>query len=195
MRLVLLGPPGSGKGTQSARLNTELGICHLSSGDLLRDAVKRETELGKQAKGYMDAGRLVPDELVLAMMRERLSADDCRPGFLLDGFPRTLAQAHALAEMLDENGWPLDHAISLDVAESEILSRIQGRREQEARSDDDEATARQRLAVYEEQTKPLLEFYREAGLLTEIDGVGTPAEIYARISAVVGAGKGHEVDG
>ena len=195
MRLILLGPPGSGKGTQSVRLKEKLGISHISSGDLLRDAVKRETDLGKQAKEFMEAGKLVPDELVLGMMRERLEADDCSSGFLLDGFPRTVAQARALGRMLEEDRIPLDHVVSLDVDDEEILSRIRGRREAEGRSDDNEETARERLAVYESETKPLLDFYRETGLLQEVDGIGTPDEIFARIVACLSATGGGGVDG
>ncbi len=195
MRLILLGPPGSGKGTQSVRLKEKLGISHISSGDLLRDAVKRETELGKQAKEFMEAGKLVQDELVLGMMRERLEADDCGSGFLLDGFPRTVAQARALGRMLEEDRIPLDHVMSLDVDDEEILSRIRGRREAEGRSDDNEETARERLAVYESETKPLLDFYREAGLLQEVDGIGTPDDIFDRIVACISATGGGEVDG
>jgi len=195
VRLILLGPPGSGKGTQSVRLKEKLGISHISSGDLLRDAVKRETELGKQAKEFMEAGKLVPDELVLGMMRERLEADDCRSGFLLDGFPRTVAQARALGRMLEEDRIPLDHVVSLDVDDEEILSRIRGRREAEGRSDDNEETARERLAVYESETKPLLDFYREAGLLQEVGGIGAPDDIFDRIVACVSATGGGEVDG
>jgi len=185
VRLILLGPPGSGKGTQSIRLQNRLGILHLSSGDLLRDAVKRETVLGKQAREFMESGRLVPDELVLGMMRERLSADDCRGGFMLDGFPRTPAQARALTEMLVESGLPLDCVLSLDVGEEEILARISGRLTEEGRSDDGAETVKERLAVYEAQTKPLLKFYRDLGLLEEVDGVGTPDEIYGRILRIV----------
>ncbi|MEE8311507.1 MAG: adenylate kinase [Candidatus Binatia bacterium] len=200
MRLVLLGPPGSGKGTQSVRLKEKLGISHVSSGELLRDAVKRRTALGKKAQEFMNSGRLVSDDLVLDMMRERLAEDDCEGGFLLDGFPRTLAQARALSGMLAENGWPLDRVVLLDVNEAEILQRIRGRREAEHRSDDDEVTARGRLDVYEKETKPLLGFYRDAGLLLEIDGIGAPEEIFERIlvgvaGPVENGSKGYEVDG
>jgi adenylate kinase len=200
VRLVLLGPPGSGKGTQSVRLKEKLGISHVSSGELLRDAVKRRTALGKKAQEFMNSGRLVSDDLVLDMMRERLADDDCEGGFLLDGFPRTPAQARALSAMLAENGWPLDRVVLLDVNDAEILERIRGRREAEGRSDDDEATARGRLEVYEKETKPLLEFYRDAKLLIEIDGVGAPEEIFERIlvgvaGPVENGDEGHEVDG
>jgi len=186
VRLILLGPPGSGKGTQSVTLGARLSIPHISSGDLLRDAVKGQTPLGRRAQEFMESGRLVPDALVLEMMQERLAKPDCGGGFLLDGFPRTLAQAEALDELLVTNGWPLDHVVSLDVDDEEILARIRGRREQEGRADDDEATARERLAVYERQTKPLLAYYRGKRLLREVDGVGGRDEIFDRILASVG---------
>ena len=186
MRLILLGPPGSGKGTQSVRLKEKLGISHISSGDLLRDAVKRETELGKQAKEFMEAGKLVPDELVLGMMRERLEADDCRGGFLLDGFPRTVAQARALSKMLEEDRIPLDHVVSLDVDDEEILSRIRGRREAEGRSDDNEETIRNRMRVYREATEPLVAYYRERSVLREVDGQGDVREVEKRIEEALG---------
>jgi adenylate kinase len=186
MRLILLGPPGSGKGTQSALLRGKLGVAHLSSGDLLREAVRNETSLGRQARKFMDDGKLVPDELVLGMMRERMMRADCEAGFLLDGFPRTEPQARALDALLTENGWPLDHVISLRVSDEEILKRIRGRAEQEGRSDDSEETVRTRLEVYKRDTAPLLSFYRQARLLREIEGIGTPDEICRRILARVG---------
>jgi len=168
-------------------LHERLGVPHISSGDLLRDAVARQTELGMKAKQYMDAGRLVPDELVLDMMRERLAAADCGGGFLLDGFPRNVAQAQALTTMLADDGWSLDHVVSLAVDDDEIIQRLQGRREQEGRSDDDEDTVRARLSVYTDETSPLLSFYRSASVLREVEGVGTPEEIFGRILTVVGA--------
>ncbi len=188
VRLILLGPPGSGKGTQSALLRKELGIAHLSSGDLLREGVRNGTDLGRKARQFMDEGKLVPDELVLGMMRERLARSDCAAGFLLDGFPRTAAQARALAALLVDNGWPLNHVVLLRVADEEILRRIRGRAEQERRSDDGEETARTRLAVYSRDTAPLLAFYRQAGLLVEVDGMGAPEEICRRILDHVGGG-------
>lgn len=187
MRLALLGPPGSGKGTQGIVLKDTLSIPHISSGDLLRDAVKNETALGLEAKAFMDAGKLVPDDLVLGMMGERLQQDDCRTGFLLDGFPRTVAQGEALQAMLAEVGAPLDHVVSLAVDEEEIVERIRGRRAEESRDDDNEETVRQRLGVYRSQTAPLLDFYRGLSILCEIDGIGTPEQISSRIMAGIGA--------
>lgn len=186
MRIALLGPPGSGKGTQGIVLRETFGIPHVSSGDLLRAAVRNGTELGRKAKSYMDAGELVPDDLVLAMMRERLIADDCKNGFLLDGFPRTRAQAEALGSLLAKAGSPLEHVVSLAVGTEEIVARLRGRNEQEHRSDDDEATVRHRMDVYQEQTAPLLEYYRAQGVLREVNGVGAPDEISRRIRSAVG---------
>ena len=186
MRIALLGPPGSGKGTQGVVLRETYGIPHVSSGDLLRAAVREGTELGRKAKAYMDAGALVPDDLVLAMMKERLAKADCHRGFLLDGFPRTRAQAEALTKMLAEAGTPLDRVVSLSVAEGEIVARLRGRREQEGRSDDSDATVLQRMRVYTAETAPLLDYYRARGVLCEIDGVGRPEEISHRIRNALG---------
>jgi adenylate kinase len=214
MRLALLGPPGSGKGTQGARLRETYGIPHISSGDLLRDAVSEKTDLGRQAEVFMNGGRLVPDELVLGMMKERFEKADSASGFLLDGFPRTVAQAEVLAEMLDAKQAPLNRVIALVVDRDEIVARLGGRRSCPqchklyhvtfdpprrtencddcnailvSREDDREVTVRERLAVYAEQTEPLLDFYRNLGLLVEIDGVGAPADIYSQIAAELGA--------
>jgi adenylate kinase len=183
--MALLGPPGSGKGTQGAVLRECYRIPHVSSGDLLRAAVRDGTDLGRRAKAFMDAGKLVPDDLVLAMMRERLLQPDCRNGFLLDGFPRTRAQAQALTEMLAAANCPLQHVVSLAVSADEIASRLRGRREQEGRSDDTDDTVRQRMDVYADQTEPLLKYYRDHGVLREVDGQGPPDEISRRIRAVV----------
>jgi adenylate kinase len=185
MRIALLGPPGSGKGTQGVVLRETYKIPHVSSGDLLRAAVRDGTELGRRAKAFMDSGALVPDELVLEMMKERLAKDDCREGFLLDGFPRTRAQAEALTKMLAEAETPLDHVVSLSVSEDEILARLRGRREQEGRSDDGDETVRERMRVYTAETAPLLDYYRSHGVLREIDGIGKPEEISARIRTAV----------
>jgi adenylate kinase len=189
MRIALLGPPGSGKGTQGVVLRETYAIPHISSGDLLRAAVRDGTELGRKAKTFMDSGALVPDELVLAMMKERLAKDDCRDGFLLDGFPRTRAQAQALTKMLAEVGTPLDHVVSLTVSEGEIVARLRGRREQEGRSDDNDETVVQRMRVYTAETSPLLDYYRAHGVLREVDGVGKPEEISSRIRTAVGNGR------
>lgn len=187
MRIALLGPPGSGKGTQGVVLRETYGIPHVSSGELLRAAVREGTDLGRKAKAFMDAGELVPDDLVLAMMKERLAKDDCRRGFLLDGFPRTRAQAEALTTMLSEAATPLDHVVSLSVAEGEIVARLRGRREQEGRADDSDETVIARMRVYTAETAPLLDYYRSRGLLREIDGVGKPEEISGRIRLAVGS--------
>lgn len=185
MRIALLGPPGSGKGTQGVMLRDTYEIPHISSGDLLRAAVRDDTELGREAKSYMDSGALVPDALVLAMMAERLEEDDCASGFLLDGFPRTTAQAEVLRTMLEDLGAPLEHVVSLTVDEEEIVARIRGRRAEESRGDDDDETVRKRLAVYREETAPLLDYYREAGLLHEVDGIGTPDEVAGRVARAI----------
>ena len=187
MRIALLGPPGSGKGTQGVVLRETYGIPHVSSGDLLRAAVRDGTELGRRAKAFMDAGKLVPDDVVLAMMKERLAQADCRNGFLLDGFPRTSAQAEALTKMLADAETPLDHVVSLSVAEGEIVARLRGRREQEGRSDDSDETVRERLRVYAAETAPLLEYFRARRVLREIDGVGKPDVISDRIRAALGS--------
>ena len=175
MRLALLGPPGSGKGTQGIELKDSLGIPHISSGDLLRSAVKQRTALGVEAETFMDAGMLVPDDLVLGMMGERLQQDDCRNGFLLDGFPRTVNQGEALQAMLAEVDAPLDHVISLTVDEEQLVERLRGRRETEARDDDKETTVRRRLSIYREQTEPLLDYYRKLKLLRDIDATSMSA--------------------
>jgi len=189
MRLALLGPPGSGKGTQGAVLREHFKIPHVSSGDLLRTAVRDGTELGRKAKAYMDAGELVPDALVLAMMKERLGKPDCRSGFLLDGFPRTLAQAESLTRMLADDRTSLEHVISLGVTEKEIIARLRDRRAQEHRSDDDDGTVKQRLRVYFAETAPLLEYYRKQGLLREVQGIGKPDAISVAIRATLGNGR------
>lgn len=180
MRAVLLGPPGAGKGTQADLIRERLGVPHISTGDLLRSAVARQTELGMQAKEYMDQGKLVPDELVIGLIRERLQGDAAE-GFLLDGFPRNITQGETLSALLQENGVALDHVISLTVPGEELVKRMLGR----GRSDDNEETIRARLGVYEGETAPLCDYYRARGVLREIDGLGTPDEISARILAQV----------
>lgn len=207
MRLVLVGAPGSGKGTQSDTLRQVLQVPHISSGDLLRQAVSEETELGVEAKGFMDAGQLVPDELVLGMIRERISMSDCEDGFLLDGFPRTLEQARKLDEMLGENQG-LDHVVALEVSAEEVVERLSGRRSCPdcgrlfhlkfsppaksdqcddcggpiiVRDDDREDTVRARLKVYAEQTTPLLAYYAKQNLVHRIDGTGSPDSVGERV--------------
>ena len=168
MRAVLLGPPGAGKGTQAEMIQKHKNVPHISTGDLLRAAVSEGTDLGVQAKAFMDRGELVPDELVVGMIRERLEKDSAA-GFLLDGFPRNVAQAETLEKLLTEQNLPLEHVICLVVPRQELIDRLLGR----GRTDDNEETIRSRLVVYEEETAPLCDFYRERGILREVNGVGS----------------------
>lgn len=174
-RLLILGPPGAGKGTQAAMLCRAIGVPHVSTGDMLRDHAHRGTELGSRAKEIMEAGDLVPDEIVIAMVEERLSAPDAACGFILDGFPRTLSQAVALDAALSET--PVEAAIAIEVPESEIVARMAAR----GRSDDTEEAVRTRLARYREQTEPLVDFYARRGSAIRVDGVGTIHEVLTRI--------------
>lgn len=209
MRIVLLGAPGSGKGTQAQRLQAKYGVPQVSSGDLLRDAVARGTELGKQAKSVMDAGQLVSDDIVLGLIRERLSRPDAANGFILDGFPRNIEQANALNALLEELGQPLDAVLLLDVRNETLMKRLAGRRicpkcgtvynihslpegvstcekdgtELYQRPDDKEEVIGKRLAVYDEQTKPLVEHYSELGLLRKVAGEGELDEVFQRMEA------------
>jgi adenylate kinase len=186
MRIVLLGPPGSGKGTQAALLKERLGVPHISTGDLLRAAVAAGTPLGLKAKAAMDAGELVSDELVLGLIEERMGAEDVKAGYLLDGYPRNLAQARALDELLGRLDLPVQKALSLIVDEDAIVQRLAKRAEEEGRSDDSEAVVRNRLQVYREQTAPVAGHYREAGLLEEVDGMGTIEDINQRLVSALG---------
>jgi adenylate kinase len=213
MRLVLLGPPGAGKGTQAQRLIDKLRVPQISTGDLLRAAVRDTTPLGVEAKTFMDAGKLVPDEVVIGMVRERIKQADCRDGYILDGFPRAVSQAEALEKMLQDFGQGLDHVISIEVPEEELVGRLTGRlscpacgamyhqqnrppveegvcdkcgKELIQRADDNEETIRSRMAAYREQTEPLKNFYRQQNLLRAIDGIGDPDEIASRIVAEIG---------
>jgi len=213
MNLILLGPPGAGKGTQAQRLVDRLKVPQISTGDLLRAAVREGTDLGKQAKEYMERGELVPDSIVVGMLEERIKADDCTPGCILDGFPRAVSQAEALAGVFSGLGRALDHVVSIEVPEEELVKRLTGRRscprcgamfhvmfsppKQEGvcdkcggelitRADDNEETIRNRISVYREQTEPLKKFYQEKGLLRPVDGTGTPQEIEKKIAEVVG---------
>ena len=216
MRIVLLGAPGSGKGTQAQRLVERAGIPQISTGDLLRAAVARGTELGRQAREAMDGGRLVEDSLVLGMIRERLGEPDTRRGFIFDGFPRNLAQAHTLERLLEALGQPLDAVVQLEVDYRELVRRISGRRtcadcgrvfnmltsppaagelcpktaaphRLTQRPDDNEATVAERLRVYDEKTRPLIDFYRARGLLRVIDAEGHVDEVTRRLARALGA--------
>ncbi|WP_165171220.1 MULTISPECIES: adenylate kinase [unclassified Adlercreutzia] len=202
MNIVLLGAPGAGKGTQAAKLVEEEGLCHISTGDILRAAVKNQTPLGVKAKGYMDAGDLVPDDLIIDLMKERIQQPDTEKGVILDGFPRTTTQAVALDTMLAELGRPLDAALLIDVEAEVIVNRLCSRRmckecghigsaadaacpkcggEMYQRDDDNEATVRNRLDVYEKSTSPLIDYYRGCELLVTIDGDRDPQVVYADV--------------
>jgi adenylate kinase len=181
MRLVLLGAPGSGKGTQAARLKADLNVPHISTGDMLRAAVAAGTPLGLKAKAVMDAGQLVSDDILLGMLEERLAQDDARNGFILDGYPRNLAQADALDHLLARIGQPLDAVVKLEVPGEAIIGRCQIRFQAEGRADDNPDTVRKRLGVYAEQTAPVADFYAKRGKLQVVDGVGQLDEVTARI--------------
>jgi adenylate kinase len=186
-RVLLLGPPGAGKGTQAAMLVESLSVPHISTGDMLREAVALGTEVGKRAKAIMEAGKLVGDEIVIAIAEERLSQPDAAKGFLLDGFPRTLAQAEALDGMLEKLETPLECCVALTVDTEAVVQRLLKRAEIEGRADDNEATIRERMSVYDAQTAPLLQYYDERGLLVETNGMGSVDEVAARIQEVIGA--------
>ncbi|MBN8480450.1 MAG: adenylate kinase [Xanthomonadales bacterium] len=187
MRLVLLGAPGSGKGTQAGSLKTALGIPHVSTGDLLRGAVKAGTPLGLKAKAVMEAGQLVSDDIVLGMLEERLAEADAKAGFILDGYPRNVAQCAALEALLARIGQPIDVAVKLDVPNELIVERIAGRAAAEGRKDDTPETVRERLRVYAEQTEPVADYFARKGKLVVVDGVGTLDEVLARINAALPA--------
>ena len=207
MNIVLLGAPGAGKGTQAAKLVEEFATPHISTGDILRAAVKNQTELGKKAKGYMDAGDLVPDSLIIDLMDERLREPDCEKGFILDGFPRTTAQAVALDDMLARLERPLDAALLVDVDSEVIIKRLTERRcckecgyigtaadatcpkcggEMYQRDDDNETTVRNRLDVYVKSTSPLIDYYKGKGLLKSVDGDRPVDTVYVDVKAQLG---------
>ncbi len=207
MNIVLLGAPGAGKGTQAAKLVEKFGFAHISTGDMLRAAVKNQTPLGLEAKKYMDAGDLVPDEVVIGLVKERLQDEDTQAGFILDGFPRTSTQAVALDSELSGLNRPLNAALLVDVDKEVIIKRLTSRRmcrdcgfigtetdttcpkcggEMYQRSDDNEETVRNRLDVYENSTTPLIDYYRGCELLVEIDGDRDPEEVFANIQDVLG---------
>lgn len=191
MRLILLGPPGAGKGTQAQRLVEKHGIPQLSTGDMLRAAVKAETEVGKRAKAVMDAGELVSDEIVNAIVAERIDQDDCARGFILDGYPRTLVQADAVADMLAERGMPLDVVIELVVDDKALVGRIVKRAEEAkaaglpVRKDDTPEVFPERLREYYKKTAPLIGYYYANDLLTQVDGMAEINDVTAQIEAVL----------
>mgnify|MGYP000948310777 FL=1 len=208
MRLILLGPPGAGKGTQASSIVAEYGITHISTGDIFRHNIKNETELGKKVKSYLDKGQLVPDELTIDLVWDRLSKDDCKKGFLLDGFPRTINQAEALQKGLEERGLKLDKVINIDVDKNILVKRLSGRRvckncgetyhidnkptlkdgvcdkcsgEVIQRADDNEKTVLDRIEVYENQTFPLIDFYKNLGLILTVDGTLSIEDVFSQI--------------
>ena len=185
MRLVLLGAPGSGKGTQAAMLEAALKLPHISTGDLLRAAVKAGTPLGLKAKAVMEAGKLVSDDIVLGMLEERLSQPDVGGGFILDGYPRNVAQCEALEALLARIGQPLDIAVKLKVPSELIVERIAGRAAAQGRKDDTPETVRERLRVYSEQTAPVAEHFNAIGRLRIVDGVGDVDTVFKRILAAL----------
>jgi adenylate kinase len=213
MNIILLGPPGGGKGTQAKLLMERYKIPQISTGDILRDNLKRGTDLGKEAKGYMDKGQLVPDGVVIGIIGDRLKEPDCEKGFMLDGFPRTVPQGEALGKVLADMGRKIDHVVSIEVPDSELIARLTGRRTCRAcgegyhvmfkapkkdavcdkcggelyqRADDNEETVSNRLKVYGQQTQPLIDYYKQKGLLREIKGMGAIQEIFGRITKVLG---------
>ncbi|NIN09904.1 MAG: adenylate kinase [Gemmatimonadales bacterium] len=186
MNVILLGPPGSGKGTQGALLSERVGLPRVSTGDLLRSAVERGTVLGQEAQHYMDQGLLVPDEVILGLIEEVLAWPEAAGGIVMDGFPRTVAQAEAVERLLADRGARVDYVISIDVPEEELVRRMLGRAKQEGRDDDTPETIRQRFVVYREQTAPLIAFYRERGMLTGVSGIGSIEEIAGRVQEAVG---------
>jgi len=212
LNLILFGPPGAGKGTQAERLRKDFELPYIATGDMLRANVKEQTELGKQAKAYMDAGDLVPDELILAMAADRLNEDDAQDGFILDGFPRTLEQAQALDTQLSDMGRRVTAALLIDVPDEEVIRRLSGRRmcvksghsyhiefdppkhegicDQDGsrlvqRDDDKPEVIENRLRVYHDKTKPLVDYYDKLGLMRRIDGTREPADVHGHIRAVI----------
>jgi adenylate kinase len=187
MRIVFLGPPGSGKGTQAKLLGERLGVPAISTGEILRTAVREKTELGRKAQAIMEKGELVSDDLIVDLIRERTGRPDAGSGFILDGFPRTIAQAQALESLLAEKGDALSAVVNFQVPEEELTRRMLGRARDEGRADDRPETIRERLRVYREKTEPLIAFYRKRGVLADVDGVGSVDQIAGRLDSALEA--------
>ena len=186
MRIVLVGPPASGKGTQAGRIVGRFGGVHIATGDILRSNAERGTELGRTASRYMDRGDLVPDEVIIDMVLDRVGEGDCADGFVLDGFPRTVPQAEALERRLEELGRPLDAVVGFEISEDELRDRLAGRAEEQDRAEDeDEGAIRRRLALFDRETGPLLDFYDGKGLLVRVDAAGDPDQVTDRIAAAL----------
>lgn len=214
MKIIMLGAPGAGKGTQAKKIAEKYQIPHVSTGDIFRSNMKEGTELGMKAKAYMDQGALVPDELTIGMLMDRIAKEDCKNGYVLDGFPRTIPQAESLKNALSENGQKIDFAVNIDVPDENIISRMAGRRACVAcgatyhivynppktedvcdvcgqklilRDDDKPETVKKRLAVYHEQTQPLIEYYDKEGVLANVDGTQDLNKVFSDITAILGA--------
>jgi len=187
MRIVILGPPGAGKGTQAVLLAKAFDIPHISTGDMLRAFIDEGTELGERVKAILAAGRLVPDDIMIDVIRDRLAQEDCATGFLLDGFPRTVAQAEALDRLLDELKSPLTHVLELSVSSAELTRRLLERAKTQGRSDDKAEVIEERLRVYGEQTRPVSAHYARTGALRQVDGLGPIDDVQARLDAVMRA--------
>jgi adenylate kinase len=212
LNLILFGPPGAGKGTQGTRLSEDLRLPYIATGDMLREAVANETELGREARNYMDEGNLVPDDVIIGVITERVQEDDAQDGFILDGFPRTIPQAEALDRQLEQLGREITAALLVNAPEDEVIKRISGRRQcveaghvynihfdppkrdevcdqdgsrLQQRSDDEPEKVKHRLEVYREQTSPLIEYYEQRGLLRRFDGARSPTEVYDHIRATL----------
>lgn len=185
MKLIFLGPPGAGKGTQAKICAEKLSVAHISTGDMLRAAVSEGSELGQKVKSIMDSGQLVPDDLIVDLIRERVKKEDCASGYILDGFPRTVPQAVALDEMLSESENKIDKIILFTLSLDALMSRLSARRNAESRADDTAETQQERLRVYEQQTAPLIDYYRTSGQLVEVNASGTIEEVQAELSEVL----------